>query len=88
MGNEAKAAGVKLMMELRRRNVAAETDFTGKSLKSQMKLADKLGASCVLIIGDDEVANGVVTFRDMLSKEQRQVPMADIPAALRNSSCD
>ncbi len=88
MGPAAKAAGVKLLSDLRNVGMAAETDFIGKSLKSQMKLADKLGASCVLILGDDEVAQGVVTLRDMLSKEQRQIPVSDVVMALKNSSCD
>lgn len=75
LGTEAKKAAVKLLADLRNKGIAAETDFTGRSLKSQMKLADKLGADFVLIIGEDEMQKGVVSVRDMLAKEQREVPM-------------
>jgi histidyl-tRNA synthetase len=78
LGEPAREVAVKLLFNLRSRGISAETDFIGRSLKSQMKLADKYGAKVVLIIGEDEVNQGVVTFRDMLSKEQRQIPIDKI----------
>ncbi|MBI2842671.1 MAG: histidine--tRNA ligase [Armatimonadetes bacterium] len=82
IGSEARAAAVKLLADLRRYGIASESDFTGRSLKSQMKLADKLGAEYVMIIGEDEVKQSVVTVRDMAAKEQRQVGMDKVAEAL------
>jgi len=78
LGDTAREAAVKVLAELRGRGMPAETDFTGRSLKAQMKLADKLGVKFVLIIGEDEAKQGVVTLRDMLAKEQRRVAMEKV----------
>jgi histidyl-tRNA synthetase len=48
-------------------------DFDARSLKSQMRLADKLGAKNVLIIGEEELKTGSLVLRDMATKEQRTV---------------
>jgi histidyl-tRNA synthetase len=45
-------------------------DFGDRSLKSQMKRADRLNAAHVLIVGDDELAKGIAPLRDMTTKEQ------------------
>jgi histidyl-tRNA synthetase len=52
-------------IELRRAGISAERAFDGRSMKSQMKSADKSGAAFVCIIGDDEAAAGTVTIRDL-----------------------
>ena len=53
----------------------AEMDFAGKSLKSQMKQADRLEAGHVLIVGDDELGKGEAILRNMETKEQVPVPL-------------
>jgi histidyl-tRNA synthetase len=53
----------------------AEMDFDGKSLKSQMKRADRLEAGHVLIIGDEELEKGEAILRNMATKEQISVPI-------------
>ena len=84
LGTAAKEVSVKLLAELRQAGVATETDYTGRSLKAQMKLADKYDAKIVLIIGEDEVSQGVVTLRDMLSKEQRQIPIKQVLSTVKD----
>ena len=54
-----------LAVELRRAGIAAERAYDGRSMKSQMKSADRSGAALVLIIGSDELADGTVTLRHM-----------------------
>jgi histidyl-tRNA synthetase len=49
-------------------------DPESRSFKSRMKQADKLGARFVAIMGDDEIARGAWTVRDMARSEQRDVP--------------
>ncbi len=76
-GDEALDIAVRVLSELRRHGISAETEYTGKSLKAQMKLADKLNAKCVMIIGEDELSRREVTLRDMQTKEQRSVSIDD-----------
>lgn len=85
LGSAAKEASVSILSDLRKSNISCDSDFTGKSLKSQMKLADKLGAKLVLIIGDDEVRDGIATLRDMSSKEQRQISMESVVEAVKSA---
>ena len=74
MGEEAYKLGFSLAMALRGQGISAEVDFEGKSLKAQMRTADRLGAKYVAIIGDDEIKNRSITLRNMSTKEQTAVP--------------
>ncbi|MFC1814411.1 histidine--tRNA ligase [Thermodesulfobacteriota bacterium] len=58
--------------------IMAEMDFSGRSLKSLMKRADRLGARRVLIVGDKELEQGSVVLRNMTTKEQVSIPLDDI----------
>jgi histidyl-tRNA synthetase len=63
-----------LQRELRRAGLRALLDPEGRSFKSRMRQADRLGARLAAILGDDEVARGVWTVRDMARSEQQDVP--------------
>jgi len=63
-----------LQRKLREAGVRAMLDPEGRSFKSRMKQADKLGARFVAILGEDEMARGVWTVRDMASSTQEDVP--------------
>jgi histidyl-tRNA synthetase len=72
----AKAAfdpALRLQRALRLAGLRALLDPEGRSFKSRMKQADKLGARFVAILGDDERARGVWTVRDMARSEQEDV---------------
>jgi len=74
MGEEAYKLGFGLAMELRRQGICVEMDFEGKSLKAQMRAADKINAKYVAIIGEDELKNHSITLRNMNTKEQSVIP--------------
>ena len=57
-----------LAHRLRQRGLSVELEGEARSLKSQMRRADKLKARSVLIVGDDELQKGKVILRDMASK--------------------
>ena len=65
LGDNAKALARKIVFELRRKGVSAETDIMDRSVKAQMKYADKIGAKFVVVIGDDEIEKGVVSVKNM-----------------------
>jgi histidyl-tRNA synthetase len=67
---------------LRRAGVRVAMDYEGRSFKSRMKLADKLGARIVAIRGDDERAKGVWALRDMGSSDQKDVAESGLIAEI------
>jgi histidyl-tRNA synthetase len=73
LGEEAKKKGLQLLADLRQAGIACDTDYEGKSLKGAMRRADDLAARYVLIIGEDEIKKNIVTLKDMVSGEQREV---------------
>lgn len=83
MGEAGHEAAVKLVAALRLEGISADMDYTGRSLKAQMKTANKLGAKFAVILGDDEIASNTATVRNMETSEQTSVPMAELVAALR-----
>lgn len=76
LGARAEAEAAHLAHRLRLGGMRVETAPGSKSLKSQMRLADKLGARYVAIVGDDELTAGAASIRDMAAKH-------DFPRALR-----
>jgi histidyl-tRNA synthetase len=87
LGDAARVIAVRLLRDLRRAGIAADMDYAGRSLKAQLRQADKLGARFVCLIGDDEMARGVATIKDMAGgAEQRLVPLLEVPDLLRAES--
>ncbi len=62
-----------LTIELRRSGISAERAFDSRSMKSQMKSADRSGAAIVCIIGEDEAAAGTVVIRDLRGSTGQEV---------------
>ena len=81
MGTDAKIRGAALAAELRRCGVRVDRDLVGRSLKAQMKYADKIGARRTLIIGESEIETGKANLRSMADSSQTEVDIND-PAAL------
>ena len=75
-----RAQAFALVQACRNAGARADMDHQRRSLKSQFKLADKLGARHVCVLGPDEVAAGSVTLRDMQTHEERMVPLAEVPS--------
>lgn len=73
LGDAAKVAGFTLVKELRERYIIAETSGEAKSMKSQLKHANKINAKYVIIVGDDELARREAILRDMENGEQETV---------------
>ncbi len=69
LGAAAEAAAFPLAHRWRQAGARVEMDSGGKSLKSQMRRADKLGARYALILGEDELAAGAVTVRDLRARQ-------------------
>ena len=75
-----------LTAELRRAGLRADRAFDGRSLKSQMKAADRSGARVALIVGPDEVAAGTVSLRPLRGGDQRTVPRPAVVGAVQDAA--
>ncbi|HLC25949.1 MAG TPA: histidine--tRNA ligase [bacterium] len=76
LGNGTRPTVFSMLRDLRRRGLRVESDYEGKSLKSQLRRADRLGAQFVVIVGEDELARGTVPVRDMAGKTQEEVSIS------------
>ncbi|HEY1830837.1 MAG TPA: histidine--tRNA ligase [Acidimicrobiales bacterium] len=78
-------SAVTVSAELRRAGFRVDRAFDGRSMKSQIKSADRSGALVALVIGPQELANGTVSLRALRlpDTEQRSIPRAGIVAELR-----
>ncbi|MDO4596146.1 MAG: histidine--tRNA ligase [Coriobacteriaceae bacterium] len=77
-GSELRGEVFALSNELRSAGVLTECDYQGRSLKSQFKQADKLGARIVAVLGGNELAEGKVRVRDMVSHEEELVARDEV----------
>jgi histidyl-tRNA synthetase len=83
LGPDAVALVLPIIHHLKSSGMPVETDYTGASLKSQMKKADKSGAPYTLIIGDQEMKSGMAVLRNMQTKEQAEIALKDIHEELK-----
>lgn len=82
VGESARDWAFRVVHRLRQKGMAVEMEGEARSLKSQMRRADKFEAGSVLIVGDDELANGRAVLRDMATKQQQEVGLDRIEAEL------
>ena len=78
MGESSLQYSFNLANELRKKDFIVLTDTVGRSLKSQMKDANRSKVSHVIIIGDDEIKNGVVCIKSMDTGDQENVPLSNV----------
>lgn len=83
LGETAQTEGFKLLNSLRQQGLSAAMDFAGRSMKAQMKQANKLGAKYSVILGEDEIAEGVVMLRSMEDSSQAKVPMNQVAEKIK-----
>ncbi len=77
-GAEAFPAALDLAQALRRRGLRAAVDLERRSLKSQLRQANKDRYRYSVILGSDELSRGLASLKDMLSGEQRAVPLGEV----------
>lgn len=78
LGDSAKRVGAKLLNTLRTNGLRADMDYTNRKMKAQMKSADRLEASYVIVIGDEEVEEDIVMLRNMKDRQQDKIATADV----------
>ena len=76
----------KLLQKIRNAGLSADMDYSAKSLKSQMRIAHKIGAKYTMIIGEEELSKNMVTLRNMKTKEQKEVEVDNLINELEKGS--
>ena len=84
LGESAKLAALSLTKQMRAAGIRVIMDVMERGLKAQFKYADRIGARYVVVIGDEELAKGVVTLRDMNNSSQTQVAKESITETIIN----
>lgn len=79
LGTEAALAGLKIAAALRERGIVTELDSRGSSLKSMLRRANNMNARYAVVLGKNEVKEGVVQLKDLRDHTQMDVSLADIP---------
>lgn len=83
-GDEAMMAAFKLVNDLRQAGISAESDHLQRSIKAQMKYANKIGARYSMIIGESELQEQSVRVKEMESGNEVTVPMDQFVAVFKN----
>ena len=84
IGDSAAKISFNLVSKLRSNGVVAEFDHLNRSVKAQLKYADKIGAKYSAVIGDDEIARGSVNVKNMMTGEMKEFTFDDLIANLPN----
>jgi histidyl-tRNA synthetase len=85
MGERADRMAAKLLYEVRAAGLAAEKDYMGRKMKSQLRSADRYGARYAAILGDEELDRGVVTLKRLDTGEQETVPIDSLTATIKSN---
>lgn len=82
IGDAAEAIAIEILQSLRANGIRAEMAYRG-NVKRRMERANRTGARAAVIIGDDDIANGVAQVKDLANGTQDAVPFSHIPSRLK-----
>ena len=84
IGDKADLFVQKLVYDLRNDGISAERDYLLRSVKAQMKYANKIGARFAVVIGDDDIAQGSASVKNMETGEAADVTFANLSDYIKN----
>jgi histidyl-tRNA synthetase len=79
-----KDTAFRLLQKMRNAGLSADMDYSEGSLKSQMRIANKIGAKFTIIVGEEELSKNMVILRNMQTKEQKEVKIDNLINKLRS----
>jgi len=85
LGPAAKQAAWNLLADLRAAGIVADMDLADRSMKAQFKIADREAAKFCLILGDNELAKGEVTVKNLSTGDQSSVPRTEIISRVKSA---
>ncbi len=84
LGEKARTAGIKLIIELRSSGISTEFDPDKVSMNAQMKMANKSDAKFALILGEDELINNKIVLKNLENGEQEAVNISEIIKSIKD----
>lgn len=78
----AEMAATEFVRNMREQGLVVDRDYQGKSMKAQFKMADREKARFVVILGEDEMANGYATVKDLTTSVQKQISFAQLTESI------
>jgi histidyl-tRNA synthetase len=78
LGADAQKTALEVLEKLRRRLVRCDADFLARSLRAQLRAANRLGARYALILGEDELKRGKAILRDMRKSQQEEIELHEM----------
>jgi len=78
LGDEAKAQMVVIAARLRAAGIRVDMAYGGRGVKGAMKAADRSGARLALVLGERDIADGVIGVKDLATGDQRQVQLGEV----------
>ncbi|MCX7972996.1 MAG: histidine--tRNA ligase [Candidatus Aminicenantes bacterium] len=88
LGEKAKKKSLQLCRELRRQGFTTLLEYKDRSLKAQLSRANKLAATWTIILGEDELNQGICQLKEMTSGQQKTVPFDQVGTILRTLEKD
>jgi len=85
VGDKASEYAENLIFQLRCNGINAEKDIMYRSLKAQMKHADKLGATFVVVLGDEEIEKNRAVLKNLRTGEEKNVSLDSIQDRLKQN---
>jgi len=82
IGAAGEIAALKLAEDLRDHGLPIDLSYSG-NLGRRLRRADRIGAFAAILLGDDELARGAATLRDLVTGTQSEVPLAELTTRLR-----
>ena len=86
LGEEAKVTALRLMEEVRRQGVVADCTFGDRSMKAQLKAADRARAKWAVIIAEEELRKSTATLRSLEAANQTEVPLDNLVPWLKENA--
>ena len=83
LGDRAKLEASKIALNLRSEAMSCERDLLGRSLKAQMKYANKINSKYVIVIGDSEIDEDLVKLKNMETGNEEEVKLSDIVSVMK-----
>ncbi len=83
IGDMADRYAQSLAFRLRKNGIACETNLLSRSVKAQMKYADKLGVRFSVVLGDNEIETGIANLKDMANGTQTEIKLDEIENYIR-----
>ncbi|KAA3661288.1 MAG: histidine--tRNA ligase [Calditrichaeota bacterium] len=83
-GGATQDAGFKLAHDLRKQNISTLTELMGRSLKAQMREANRSGARFALILGEDELRTRRASLKNLANSDQKEVDLNQIAEEIKS----